>query len=487
MKRLEGRISIPQLTVKAHGGDERRLTLFDPTFTKRNEVYPTPDGDAYLSTAGLTASAIDGITLSVQTPEGFIDHQREVGILPDSTRVIQRPITITHPDKIGYPASDPLALLHREGFRFNDDGQSPLLVSIFESPEVRREAQEVGLSLLGRPDSTLTNNKARLRQFAEKYGIKMFPGIVVNTWDELHGFANQHAGEQSWMKVSIGSGGDLVKRVHSTSSESVVEATRQMRKTVVQAFERGEFSQSVEEFWPEGDVSPVGFPNVIEEDAGVEGDIVVNGSNCFVTNIDGSVDYIGTFQQVTTEDGEYMGSRLYDPGDEVAAQIHEQTLNIARFNSEENGYYGMAGADFMVIKDADGKLHVRIIEVNSRPPISAYPAIMAHNLGAEIDGYQSEQATWENINLSSQRPIDNSIKIPDLIGQDLAFGVRDEEGNVLHQVIPIAVRSLVYQNGHGESELRASEMAKWFIWGSNTYERAIAREKLTAQGLVYKA
>ena len=483
------RISIAGETVAAHGiNPDSVLAVFDPVFTKRNEVYPTPDGDAYLSVAGLVASERGGTTITAETPPGYVDHMLEVGVLPSDTRVLQRPITIEHPDKVGHPASDPLALMVREGVRLDENGR-PYYVSIFESPDVREEAERAGLELLGRPDSTLTNNKARLRQFAEEYGIDMLPGRVVESWEELHKFADRHKGEKAWMKVSIGSGGDLVLPVRHLSREAADEATRRMRQTVSQAFDRADFSMTVDEFWPEGDVSPVGFPNVIEEDAGVEGEIEINGSNFFITKKDGSVEYLGTFQQITSPDGEFMGSRLYHPEPDVMEKILDQTQRFAQFNMNENGYFGIQGMDFFVMRDGLGNPRVRPIEGNSRPPISSYPEILMRNLRTEHDGYDSPDGTWDNINLvSTQMPLDAVTRVPDIIGAGLAFGHRDRHGNVLRQAIPLAVRALVHKNGHGEEPaVIPSDRMKMFVYGANEEQKALAFTELESRGVVYRA
>lgn len=489
MNELTRRMSIAEATVAAHGADIDVEKVFDPAFTKKDEVYPTPDGDAYLSVAGLVASEKGGTTITAETPRGYVDHMREVGVLPADTRVIQRPITISSPDKVGHPASDPLALMVNEGYRFDVSGKRNFYVSIFESPEVREQARAAGLELLGRPDSTLTNNKARLRQYAPKYGIDMLPGSVIERRKDLYAFADEHEGKKAWMKVSIGSGGDLVLPVKNVSRATVDQATERMRGTVVQAFNRGDFSMSVDDFWPEGDVSPVGFPNVIEQDASVEGEIVANGSNFFITKKDGSVDYMGTFQQITSPEGEFMGSRLYHAEPHVQAQIEEQTNRFAQFNMNENGYYGIQGMDFFIMKDGDGESRVRPIEGNSRPPISSYPEILMRNMRTELDGYQSPDATWDNINLvSTKKSLDDETRIPDILGNELAFGTRDRKGNVLRQAIPLAVRALVYTSATGgQPNVVASDRLKMFVYGNNEEQKAEAFKELAARGVIFKA
>lgn len=483
MDRTE-RISIAGETVAAYGINPDGVGIvYDPTFTKKDEVYPTPNGDAYLSTAGLVASERGGTTITVETPPGYVDHLREIGVLPEDTHVLQRPITITDPEKVGHPASDPLSLMISEGHLFNGEQY----VSIFENPEIRRQVEEAGLSLLGRPDSTIANNKARLRQFAEQYGIDMLPGKVVESWDDLYRFAEHHKGEKAWMKVSIGSGGDLVLPVRHLSRTTAEEATGKMRQTVTQAFEKAEFSMTADEFWPEGEVSPIGFPNVIEEDASVEGEIVINGSNFFVTKQDGSVEYLGTFQQITSPDGEFMGSRLYHPDDDVMDKIREQTERFAEFNMRENGYFGIQGMDFFVMRDSHGRARVRPIEGNSRPPISSYPEILMRNLRTEQDGYDSPESTWDNINLVSRTQMGTDAKVADIIGKGLAFGIKDSAGKVLRQVIPLATRALVTKNGDGESRVVPSDRAKWFIYGANKDQKEMAIRELASHGVIFQS
>ena len=486
---MSERLSIAAITVQAHGlNPNTTAVVYDGAFTKPDEVYPTPDGDAYLSVAGLVASQEDGITITAQTPPGYLEHMREIEVLPASTKVIQRPITITEPGKVGYPASDPLALLVREGYRFDRDGSGkPRYVSIFESPRVREQARAAGLELLGRPDSTLTNNKANLRMNAPRYGIDMLPGEVIATWEDLERFINMYEGQKAWTKVSIGSGGDLVRPIRELSAQAARKATAEMRSAVSQAFQKGEFSMNLEEFWPEGTAAPIRFPSVIEIDANLEGEILANGSNAFTTKEDGTVDYLGTFQQITSSDGEFMGSRLYKPSGEILDAILDQTKRVANYNMQENRYFGVQGMDFFVMRDHQGRIRIRPIEINSRPPVSSYPEILMRNLRASEEGYESPEATWDNINLVSERPMDSDTKIVDLLGNDLAFGHRGHGGLVLRQAIPIAVRALVYINGHGEpSRVVPSDRIKMFVFGADPEQKSIAFNELAARGIIYK-
>lgn len=480
------RLSHARATLDAYGVEPEEQAVFDPSFVQGEPRLPLPyvDGDKYLTGAGLVVSESGGTTLVLETPPGYIDHLQEIGVLPEDTRVIQRPITKTKPGIEGYPAATPLALLGHEGFRFDTEGASPFFVSIFESDPIRKDAEAVGLRLLGRPDSTETNNKAKLQTYAKEYGIHMPPGEILRTWDDYALFVKDHEGETHWHKASTESGGDGVDKV-IVSWDTIYASNSKMRDNAVKAFAQGEFQMSIEEYWPEDSAAPIDFPNVIERDAGELGEVIVNGSNCFVTRADGDIDYYGTFQQIT-QDGEFMGSKFYDPDPQIMEMILDQTQRLGTYNREVNGYVGIQGADFFVIRMPDGNIQVMPFELNSRPPISSYPEFLMRNLRTQLDGYESANATWDNINLVSNEPIVKGTKIPDLLGKDLAFGVRDRAGNVLRQVIPLATRALVVKNGQEEPEVLPSDRAKWFIYGANEEEKKLAKQELAARGIVFK-
>ncbi len=473
------RFSMAREIADAHGVVDAPA-VFDGTFVTADgtQPLPFPPGDSYLGFIGLTVSEKGGATISLQTPPGYIDHLQEVGVLPTDTRLVQRPARIIHPGKMGYPATTPLAQLASEGYRFHDDGNSPYLTSIYESPEIRRTAEAVGLKLLGRPDSNVTNNKARLREHAAEFGIDMLPGQVVYTWDDLGHFAERHKGERSWMKVATGSGGDLVLRVDHTSREKVVDAISSMQRAVAESFNNAEFAMTMEEFWPEGDVSPIGFPNIIEEDASVEGEIVVNGSNFFVVNADGSVDYHGTFKQLTDpETGEFMGSVVYDPKPDVLEKIQDQTMRLANY-AKSMKYRGPIGMDFFEMVDALGRTRIRPIEGNFRPPISSNLWVVRENLVTEFDGEYNRDGIWINRNHTSRIAYGLGNTIPDVIGRDLAFGIRDQSGKVLRQLIPLATRALVTENSDGEVSIMPSDKAKWVVYAANQDQVNILNEEL---------
>jgi len=148
---------------------------------------------------------------------------------------------------------------------------------------------------------------------------------------------------------------------------------------------------------------------IIESDAQNKGDLLVLGSAHCVSSANGSVQILGHFEQIT-EEGAFVGSRRYYPPAETQALIDDQIRATARYNADRNGYHGIQGPDYVVIRRPNGEIIVRTLELNTRPIISTYTDFAAKKLGVPH---------WINTNVTLNRSIASFDDFVQSVGSDL--------------------------------------------------------------------
>lgn len=394
-------------------------------------VLPYPDGDWYLRNTAVPASTCGEFIICNRLVSGLRDYYTKLGLIPNGTIIEEIEPQVDGKAAYGFPLTDPMQAMQEQYFR----GATPYyLVSTFWGELVSEQATRLGLRSLERPDSVITNNKAKLRRFAAVYGYDMLPGDFIREEADFIQVAQRfgHLSEGVWLKFPTGSGGDLVRFCREISAKFLKEGVHSLRSAVLRAFQQGKFGVNAEGFWPEGNIVPEGFPVVIESDARNLGEILINGSTQMVTGKSSQVRLIGHFRQITTAEGEYLGNRPYFPEDDASVEtlIEEQAMRVAHYNIDQNGYYGIQGVDWFLIRDRQGGLQVRVTELNSRPTANTPPVIIAGKLGARH---------WINTNVYTDRPIRTIDDYIQVIGEDLAYGKVDSDG----LVIPQSFRTLV--------------------------------------------
>lgn len=393
-------------------------------------VLPYPDGDWYLRNTAVAASRHGEFIICNSLVDGLKDYYKRLGLIPNGTVIKEIEPQINGVAEYGFPLTDPLESMADQYFK---ETTSHYLSSIFWGRLVSEQATRLGLRALERPDSVITNNKAMLRRFATTYGYEMLSGDFIAEKEDFSKVAERfkHLSKGVWLKFPTGSGGDLVRFNRDISAESLRGGATSLRSAVLRAFQQGKFGISAEEFWPEKVVVPEGLPIVIEADARNLGEVLINGSTQLVTSRSSGIRLIGHFRQITTPEGEYLGNRQYFSEDEsVERLIEEQSIRVARYNIDQNSYFGIQGVDWFLIKDHKGRLQVRVTELNSRPTANTPPVIIANKLDA---------SHWVNTNVYTDRPIRTIDDYIQVIGENLAYG--DINGDGL--VIPQSFRTLV--------------------------------------------
>lgn len=425
---------------------------------------PTPKGDFYLGNTSAAALQDGEVAICTTLIAGLKEYYRRLKLIPDTARIIEASPMTKGPPRYGFPATDALELLRGQNIMSGE--KIPYLVPTFTNNKVREQARSLGMVMIDRPDSVLTNNKARLREASSQYGFRVLPGMILDRFSSVTEAVNR-LGESPfgvWLKFPTGSGGDLVLHIESpVTGEKILSGIAKLRALVGQAFTEADFETTLEDFWPNGSLCPDGLPISLELDARNIGEIVVNGSTQFITNTnDHSI--IGHFEQITTKEGEYLGNEPYYPTDSIRSEIEKQVARVAEYNMSEHGFRGIQGVDWFLINQS-GRNVIYIDELNSRPTANTPPFIIAQKLGAPH---------WINTNVYTDKPIYTIDDYISLIGRDLAYGELMKEG----LVIPQAFRTLVT-----DSQVFASPDFKILILGRDRKQCHDIMEQLSKRGI----
>lgn len=466
--------SLGQMFLKAHDIGDGHVVYSSSFLTKdHRNPYPYPDGDAYLSRLGVRVAGRGDTVMCATMLPGELDYLRALGIA-QGVQVLEVTPQIKDKSKSGYPYTDPVGLLSGQ-VSLDTDGRPSYLITVFNNSELMTQAKELGLNTLTQPDSTITNNKANFREASTKHGYRILPGLVMREGIDLAEAADRFGNTKLgvWLKFPTGSGGDLVTHVTSVTERELLNAVASMRESVWKALAKGSFDVSGPEFWPDDKLTPERMPLVIESDARNYGKVILNGSNYFTTTRNGVITN-GNFQQITTEEGEYVGSRPYSAEGDILEELNEQTRRVGAHNIMDNKYFGIQGLDFFLVKGKDGKVTVYATELNSRPPISAFADIFARKLGV---------ASWVNINLYTQREMRNIGDFIAVVGEEMAFGKRDGSGKIVSGIFPQSFRSMPsYTREHGQ-EFFASPNFKALIAGQTSEECNAIMGQLAEKGI----
>lgn len=436
---------------------------------ERFTILPEPYGDAYLGYLSLFVAGPGEVAITPKLFGGLREHYEQIGILQPG-QLIEVPHRVESGDLANpypFPHGDVLA---RMGHQI-DAGtlrrplRNPLLLPTIIGEAVRAQAEQLGMATLDTPSSDSTNNKQDLREHAAKFGINMMPGRIVSgevTQDAIEGlvaeFGNLPHGV--WVKLPGGSGGDTVLHIEHVTAASLRQAIKEMHARFDESAELRK-ERNIEASWFRNTFAPHGTGLIIEQDARNLGEVLVLGSAHGVSRADGTVEILGHFEQIT-ENGSFVGSRRYYPEPAIQALIDDQIRATARYNADINGYHGIQGPDYVVIRRPDGEIIVRTLELNTRPIISTYADFAARKLGVPH---------WINTNITLDRGIASFEDFAQSIGSDMVYNPDTKEG-----VLILASRTVVGEDEHGQEQVIASPHAKVLVL-AQTPERA--RELLT--------
>ena len=359
--------------------------------------------------------------------------------------------------------ADPLTTLTRllpEGGTLHngDTAHRYALNPVFVTPEVVRRGRQVGIETLDIPDSTQTNDKARLRDHAREFGIRMFDGHVYSgeitedmTAAILERFESYPKGV--WIKLGQGSGGDSVFHVDQLTEDSLRQTLQYARKNHIASV--GGNADS----WPESHIAPVTDRLVIEADArnvARNQEIVSLGSNLVV---DGTM--VGAFEQIT-DNGAFVGSRTVRLTPAQEELLTRQVVAATNY-MESIGFPYPFGMDYIFYENQQGVLQIGILEINARLPISGYAWWTAQRLG--VEGFY-------NSNVTLPAPVSDFSQVEEMLtlpsGENLLFDSRRGWG-----IVPAAFRTIP-----GTS----SPHAKFFLMGSDE-EQGFIRDRMLENGI----
>lgn len=427
---IENGLSLGFTTLDCHQQEGDPLIFLNYVNPDHRLVLPFPKGDWYLVNTAVAAVQAGETVLCSRLIDGLYQYYQHLGLIPEGASIIQVEPQVDGDVSYAYPATDPLAILSQQ-IHLTGGHKQLVSTTAFTCEQVWQQEKSLGLKSLDQPSSFQTNNKALFRQASHQYGYRMLPGECLRSWQDLARAAQTYRNLRHgvWLKFPTGSGGDLVDHINPVSFEYLSAGVNRARDNVIRAIDQGKFATDGNSFWPKAEFCPTGFSLVVESDARNCGEVLVNGSTQFTTRKDRRVSVIGHFQQITTEQGEYLGNRPLHPSETVARSLKEQVRRVAEYSIWTNQYYGIQGVDWFLVRDQAGTIKPYVVELNSRPTANTPPAIMAAKLGDKH---------WVNTNVYTDRPIMNIEDYLAVIGRDLALG------NIADGlVIPQSFRTLV--------------------------------------------
>jgi hypothetical protein len=349
------------------------------------QVDPLPNDNKSTNHLAVPSLQDGEIAITTTLAPGLEEYYRTRGLIPDTAKIISFDGEAgASYARTGYPHFDPLSLAERQGYRF--DGE--YFVSAFTSEAMREQAMRLGLRPIQMSDSSLTNDKVDFNLKSSQYGYRCSPATIIRNEDDIRTALDANRGAPVWIKFSRSFGGDLLQQAAAGATvDDIKQQLCKMRRSFELAASSNDYGRiTTEDLWPESSLVPAYGGVLIERDAryldrtGVQGDVLVNGSNLMQVTADGQCVVKAMFRQLVGKNGDFLGSTSFDPvaelGSAVSEELHRQFQLIGEYCREELKLYGLVGVDFMVVEGADGRIRVVMIELNGRPPLSACSYIM---------------------------------------------------------------------------------------------------------------
>lgn len=440
-------LSLGHASLEANGYRNTAPVVVNSFVTQdRRLVLSDPKDDWYLNTIIAGALRDGEIGLVTKLIPGLREHYEELGLLTSGVELIE--VNSRHNgdgrSRYNHAYTDPLGLTQTGYF----NGRRATLVSTFSGRAISDEATRVGLSVMRRPESVRTENKAVVRngEALARHGIDMLPGMLIADHVDAERAAKEYADVQSgvWMKFSLGSGGDYVTHIRQPVTIETIMGVRHKMYTMARNFFDREGFSTFDSFWPSDSFAPRNYPFVIEWDAREIG-MAIEGNSQVVTHRDGSVDVISHSDKLVTEEGSYLGSMplRQERPHELRDFLDDAARRVGRFNNEINGYYGLLGLNWFVtetVRNGSVNYNYYLLELNTRPMITTPASIIGEKLGAGF---------WINTNVFTDTPIRNIQDFSGLIdrGYTDLQGRTPEERIISHgMVIPVGFRTIVYED-----------------------------------------
>jgi hypothetical protein len=348
------------------------------------QINPGPHADKSLNHLSVPSLADNEIALTTPLPLGMLEYYEERGLLASRDRVISVPVDDSSVAHHGFPHFDPLSLAVSRRLELG----GVFFVSAFTSRFIRSQAEQLGLKPVQMSDSFITNDKVGFGMWSEYYGYSACPRIVVTSANDVERAASRFRNSPVWVKFSHAFGGDLLFKCEAPlNSSQILGCIERMYKAVGLASKVNQYGgMSMDELWAPGDIAPRCGGIVIEQDArymrsqSSPGKVLCTGSNLMEVHSDGSCRVKGYFEQIIGAAGEFLGSAAFDPlerfGPCMKAELDRQFGAIGRYCDERLQLQGIVGIDFMIIEDSNGEIRPVMIELNGRPPVSAFSHIV---------------------------------------------------------------------------------------------------------------
>lgn len=348
------------------------------------QIAPEPDYDKCTNHLSVPSLGPNEVALTTPLPEGLIEYYMDRGLLSSGDKVVSVSVDDSSLACRGFPHFDPLSLAVSE----KTDLGKGFFVSAFTSRFVRSQAEQLGLTPVQMSDSFITNDKVGFGMWAEYFGYTPCPRVVVKSVSDVERAAQQFKNSPVWVKFSHAFGGDLLFKCEPPLRPTeILGCIERMYKAVSIASQVNQYGGvSLDELWPPGDVAPRCGGIVIEQDARYMGSrtspgtILCTGSNLMEVRNDGSSIVRGYFEQIMGPAGEFLGSAAFDPmerfGPSMKGELDRQFDAIGRYCDEKLQLRGLVGVDFMIIEDSNGDVRPVMVELNGRPPVSAFSHIV---------------------------------------------------------------------------------------------------------------
>jgi hypothetical protein len=469
--KLDGR-SLGQIAVEANGGDASNGALICHNYTSAGlnskgnlfpfHLAPTPYLDYPMSYLPLSSAGKDDTVLTLKTIPGFTKYLMERGILADTTVVHEvNPAVSDESSKVGFPFTDPMSLAFDSHKTFDPNNSNLPFVTTFPNDFSRKVAATFGMDGIQSSNAEATNNKALFRKGATEHGYIVPPGMELTDEDSLEKAVEllQDA-SKVWVKLAHGAGGDNVIAIDGPISiESLKKARDRLFLSAVAAFTHSDFGEgALNEYWPEDSFAPLASTITVEQDIGDLGEVLLNLSSSFVTNIDGRYETRGWYQQNIGEDGAFLGSSPVELSPELLDLLEVTTAQVSAYCAA-NKLYGLAGKDLLVVKTPEGEIMPVLIELNGRPSSSENTHQVADKLGAPY---------WINLNMNAPMPVTSM--------DDLLNAMTMEDGTCLATTtvesgtaVPLAFQTLMLDD---EAVVESNDV-RFVIASSSSYDDCV--------------
>lgn len=441
-------------------------------------VDPTPLDSWAISQLVLMTAQKDEIALVPRPIDGAYEYGLREGLIAPGQVV---PLDLTPARGHTSEDLDLLRLAAKLPSSVRETLEGKAFVSAFSTPFIRERAKKLGLSPIQKGDSVFADDKRSLLRNAAEYGIATCPHVEVTDNFKFNCVPRYFSRYGAWLKLSQAMGGcGIVHLKPGFGEEELLQGLQVLRKDVIagmvasKAFTKG----SAARIWPEGARAPTHYGVTLEVDASMFGTKLLTGSSVLSIDESGRQVTSAYFQQMLTDQGEFLGSGLLDVtarfGPKVLSILQDQSARIAKLCAEKLNFAGVCGIDFIVLETKEGELEVRIIELNARPPISATSFIL---------GSQKLKATaWRAPYLISRAPLVAMDQLEELLtinGKNLTRSDPDSG-----RITPLHFGTICTRKRETTKVVRPSHWCQVLVSAASDAETAALIEKVQAGGEV---